>query len=176
MKRSGLVVLAAVSIGLAGCGGSAPSASDATAGAEPAAPATTEALDTPEALGDAIGASYVGAYADVVTVLASRPAPDVAAAWLADLKELYVQRLVALGHLREALDDVGRAEVDTRIVLALGDLPAETLAAYQVMAADYALHTGVADLIGDFNIIGQYANFDLLREQEPEEAARLGIG
>ena len=35
---------------------------------------------------------------------------------------------------------------------------------------------GRAALIADFNIIGQYANFDLLREQEPEEAARLGVG
>jgi len=26
-----------------------------------------------------------------------------------------------------------------------------------------------------FKIIGQYANFDLLKKQEPKEAARLGI-
>jgi hypothetical protein len=33
----------------------------------------------------------------------------------------------------------------------------------------------VANLIASFNIIGQYANFDLLWEQTPEEAERLGI-
>ena len=30
-------------------------------------------------------------------------------------------------------------------------------------------------LLTSFNIIGQYASFDLLKKQEPKEAARLGI-
>ena len=34
----------------------------------------------------------------------------------------------------------------------------------------------MANLIAAFNIIGQYANFDLLRRQAPDEAERLGLG
>lgn len=32
----------------------------------------------------------------------------------------------------------------------------------------------MADPIASFNSIGRYANFDLLREQAPDEAERLG--
>jgi len=31
------------------------------------------------------------------------------------------------------------------------------------------------DLLKDFSILTQYTDFDLLKQQEPEEAARLGI-
>jgi hypothetical protein len=33
----------------------------------------------------------------------------------------------------------------------------------------------LANLVAAFNIIGQYANFDLLKQQAPAEATRLGI-
>ena len=84
--------------------------------------------------------------------------------------------MVALGHRREALDDAGRAAVDARITAALGGLPTATYDAYQQAYTDYSSDLDVASLIASFNILGQYANFDLLREQAPAEAERLGIG
>lgn len=137
---------------------------------------TTTAADDPAALGDEIGGLYVAAYGDLVALLADRPEAAAAVSLVADLKESYVQQFVALGHRREVLDDAGRAAVDARIRSALAGLPQETFDAYAAAAADYAGDPEVAALIADFNVIGQYANFDLLREQEPEEAARLGVG
>jgi hypothetical protein len=119
---------------------------------------------------------YVQAYEDVVAVLSVRPEPAAAAAALADLKDSYVGQMLALGHRREALDEAGRAEVDAAIRSSLSALPGETFDAYSQASSDYAGDPEVAALIADFNVIGQYANFDLLREQEPEEAARLGVG
>ena len=53
--------------------------------------------------------------------------------------------------------------------------PTATYDAYQQAYADYSGDLEVANLIASFNILGQYANFDLLREQAPDEAT-LGIG
>jgi hypothetical protein len=82
---------------------------------------------------------------------------------------------VSLGRRREALGTADRATVDARITAALARLPAETYDAYQLAFTDYGSDLEVANLIAAFNILGQYANFDLLREQAPEEAERLGI-
>jgi hypothetical protein len=65
--------------------------------------------------------------------------------------------------------------VDARITAALGSLPTATYDAYQQAYTDYSGDLEVANLIASFNILGQYANFDLLREQAPDEAARLGV-
>ena len=58
---------------------------------------------------------------------------------------------------------------------AVSAVPSETFEAYQEALDFYFDDPEVRELISDFNVIGQYANFDLLREQEPEEAARLGV-
>ena len=131
---------------------------------------------SPADLGDQIGALYLAAYDDLIALLADRPDAATAAAALSDLKEQYVQEMVALGHQREALDAADRATVDARITAALGGLPTATYDAYQQAYTDYGSDLEVANLIASFNILGQYANFDLLRQQAPEEAERLGIG
>jgi len=159
---------------LTACGGGG---GGTTTAAEPTtASPSTSAPAVPAALGDQIGDLYLAAYDDLIALLADRPAPRDAAEPLALLKEQYVQQMVALGRQRETLDAAGRAEVDARITAALGSLPTATYDAYQQAYADYSGDLEVANLIASFNILGQYANFDLLREQAPDEAARLGIG
>lgn len=179
MKRAISLVVAAMT--LAACGGesSDPPGSVPDTASDPTAASVTTAppeSDDPAALGGEIGALYLQGYDDVVALLADRPAAEAAAVALADLKESYIQQMVAFGHRREALDEAGRAAVDSAIRSALRDLSEETFAAYSEASSDYSGAPEVAALIGDFNIIGQYANFDLLREQEPDEAARLGVG
>jgi hypothetical protein len=181
VRRIRTISLIAVLLALAACGGEAASTTaPAPAGTGTVATTTTAeatpAADDPATVGDEIAALYTRAYVDVAAVLADRPEPAAAVGVLSDLKESYVGQMVALGHRREALDAAGRAEVDARISSALMSLPSETFDAYSAAAADYASDPEAAALIADFNIIGQYANFDLLREQEPEEAARLGVG
>ena len=181
MRRAATALLAVSLFGLAACGGgdeTTPTTGQATTTASPATSAatTTSPAANPEALGDQIGDLYLAAYDDLLALLADRPDAATAAVELAGLKEQYVQQMVALGHRREALDAAGRATVDARINAALGRLAAATYEAYQQAYADYSSDLEVADLIASFNIIGQYANFDLLREQAPQEAERLGIG
>ncbi|MCU0280418.1 MAG: hypothetical protein MUE66_00980 [Acidimicrobiia bacterium] len=177
MRQTAGALLAAGIVALAGCGGQT-TATTTTAGTTTTttAPATTAATADPAALGDEIGALYLAAYDDLIALLADRPASADAAAALASLKEQYIQQMVALGHRREALDDAGRAAVDARITAALGSLSTATYDAYQQAYADYSGDLEVTNLIASFNILGQYANFDLLREQAPDEAERLGIG
>mgnify|MGYP001825685059 CR=1 FL=1 len=179
MRRVVLLVL--VAMALASCGGDSsdpPGTMSATASDPTSIPATTAPpeSDDPAALGGEIGALYLQGYEDVIALLADRPDPEAATVALADLKESYIQQMVAFGYRREALDDAGRVAVDAAIMSALRGLDEETFAAYSQASSDYSGDPGVAALIGDFNIIGQYANFDLLREQDPEEAARLGVG
>lgn len=172
---------------IAGCG----SDSDGTGDTRTATVMTTTATDAasattgpsssgstdlqPDELGQEIGVVYVAAYDDVIITLADRPEPADAYQQLDTLKDGYIQQLVVLGQQREELDAPGRVTVDGAIMSALTSLPEETLAEYQAAIDYYASDAELDELIRSFNIIGQYANFDLLREQEPDEAARLGL-
>ena len=149
-------------------------ATDGTATAtEPIPSGATDV--TPADLGEEIGAIYLAAYDDVIAALADRPESAEATGLLTTLKDGYIEQLVALGQQREALDASGRATVDAAITSTLISLSGETLAEYQAAIDHYAADAQLSELIRSFNIIGQYANFDLLREQAPDEAARLGI-
>ena len=66
--------------------------------------------------------------------------------------------------------------MDAAITAGLGALSPELYDAFQEGQAYYqAQDLELGNLIAAVNIITQYANFDLLRGQEPEEAARLGL-
>ena len=145
----------------------------ATAATQPTPSGGTDV--TPNEMGAEIGVIYLAVYGDVIAALADRPESAEATERMTTLKDGYIERFVALGQQREALDASGRATVDAAITSALMSLPGETLAEYQAAIDDYAADAELGELIRSFNIIGQYANFDLLREQEPDEAARLGI-
>lgn len=183
MKRIAVVGLALGIIGFAACGGDDAAPPTTRPGTVTAAGAstTTQAATTtatsaaPGELGDQIGELYLAAYDDVIALLADRPDAASAATELATLKEQYIQQFVVFGHQREALGEADRATVDAHITLAVDTLPDDTYDAYQQAWTDYRSDAEMAELIAAFNIIGQYANFDLLREQAPQEAARLGV-
>ena len=171
--RAGTAALLALTMAaVAACGGDAKSGTVATN--VPATP-TARVQATPDELGGQIGALYVRALSDVTDLLREKPPASEAKASVAQLKETYVQRLVELGRSREALDVAGRASVDAVIRAKLDAIAGEPwYATYDrvvqfYFAEDEELHA----LIVSFNVIGQYANFDLLRSQEPGEAKRL---
>lgn len=181
-------VVVAAATWMTGCGGSSGDAdgttteASETAAITDATPVPTEApvgtpdTASPDELGDSIGVLYVAAYDDVIAALEDRPDAAEATIELTALRDQYIEQLVELGWQREALDEPSRATVDARISSALMRLPAETLTEYQAAIDHYTSDAELDTLIRSFNIIGQYANFELLREQEPSEAARLGIG
>jgi hypothetical protein len=178
MKRKELafVVLLVVVLALVGCGpGEAQqptSGSQATSGAATAKPAEM----TPQALGDEIGGIYVEAIVEVTALLADRPEIADVKDKVAEMKEAYVQKLVELGRKREVLSDADKATVDAAIRDALSVNsekwePFNEAVQYYAVDKDFEFN----QLLVSFNIIGQYANFDLLKKQAPEEAERLGI-
>lgn len=144
------------------------------------------AAESPEQIGEAVANLYVGALKDVGEALANHPAPDAAAEMLVSLRERYVQDLVTLGRRIQAMSVSDRATVQGAVSSAQRNLRYdETLKPvwdrYQAIQTHY-IESGAAssnpefwDLLQSFNVITQYAFFDLLKRQSPDEAERLGV-
>ena len=75
------------------------------------------------------------------------------------------------------LDTGEKAKMSARIAAALEAAADEDwYAVYMELYKSYAAtDSEFGNLLASFNILTQYADFDLLRKQAPEEAARLGI-
>jgi hypothetical protein len=160
------------------CGGDDASSSPETGAADSTTSTTVQADEmTPDELGDAIGATWSEAMQELVSLLEGQPEAATVTSQVQELKDSYITELVALGHLREALSDSDKAKVDSRTVIALG------AAANEPWYTSYMdIYNGYPEddlefknLLASFNILTQYASFDLLKAQAPEEAARLGI-
>jgi hypothetical protein len=134
---------------------------------------------SPRELGERIGAVWVESMHRATTLVEGKPpAPEVKAA-VAQLKATTIQQLVELGHLREALDRLDRAAVDNAInetwfAVSENEWYDTFFGAVQHYT-DRDPDEAFKELLYSFNLIGQYANFDRLKEYEPDEAVRLGI-
>lgn len=172
-------------VGLAACGGAdgSEASSDDADAARPAVDVT--AAETPEAVGEAIGTIYVTALRETAEALDDRPDPAVATQRLQQNKARYVEQLVALGRKVEAMSPAERSTVESAVQQVQSGLRYDAdlkpiWADYQAVQQHY-LDTGGANdatfwkLLQSFNVITQYAFFDLLRQQAPDEAERLGL-
>jgi hypothetical protein len=131
---------------------------------------------SPTELGEAIGGLYVEALEAVAKELEGRPEVEVLRPKLQELKDAYVAELVELGRAREALEEADRATVDGKVGMSIGRVPSAVFTAYAEGQNHYRkLDSELGELISSFNVITQYANFDLLKKQAPAEAERLGI-
>lgn len=168
----GLIVVAAC--GAPAATANPPASGNTTSPTQP--PAQPQAL-SPKDLGDKIGAVYVEALQEATKLIENKPAAAEAKPKVAALKEKFIQQLVALGKLREALSTADKATVDSAISLALNRIgSAAWYTTYsQVLPTYMSTDLELYNLLSSFNIIGQYANFDLLKQQAPDEAKRLGI-
>jgi hypothetical protein len=74
------------------------------------------------------------------------------------------------------MNDADKGQMETRVFRELRSLDAATFQAVTDAASHYrSADSDLANLIARMNTLTQYAFFDLLRKQEPEEAKRLGI-
>jgi hypothetical protein len=155
------------------CGGKKDGAAAATA-----APGSlpVQAASSPKAMAEAIGDIYVEAMTQVVDILKDRPDPAAVKPKIQDLKERTVQRLVEFGKKKESLSAADKAAVDLAVRMRVNALSGGLFSAFQ-QAVNYYLSrdSELFSQVGSFNIITQYADFDLLKKQAPEEAKRLGI-
>jgi hypothetical protein len=180
MNRKVLCLIVVLTVVLTACGGGtapAPAAPAASVAAQPTSvPAAPKAL-TPKELGDKIGAVYVGSLEAVTKLLENKPDAATALPQVTDLKEQTIQQLVELGKQREALSTADRASVDNAITSALMAIASETwYTTYNELSQYYFdKNQDLQKALASFNIIGQYANFDLLKQQAPAETQRLGI-
>ena len=153
----------------------APAAA-AAAAAQSAVPAVPPpSADAAENLGKKIGSSYIETLKQVVAMLNDKPAAVDAKAMLGDMKNWTIELMVGLGKEREALSVADRAKVDMVLSNRIAATPADLFKEYQAGQLFYQDDRELFQLIADFNIITQYANFELLKKQLPEEAKRLGI-
>lgn len=164
---------------LAFCGtacGKKDAAPDAAAAAQPAVPAVPPpSADAAENLGKKIGSSYIETLKQIVAILKDKPAAVDARAMLSDMKNWTIELMVNLGKEREALSIAERATVDRILSNRISSVPADVFKDYQAGQALFKDDRELFNLIADFNIITQYACFDLLKKQLPAEAERLGI-
>lgn len=171
------IVLGCAVLLLAGCGGDGAAMAGEEGGEGAAARAETAAVpETPEDLGKAIGAVYVEGIEGTVKLLEGRPPAAEAAPRVAELKEELIQKLLVLGRQREALVASERGTVDSATRMAINRLPSATFTAYAEAQNHYRKSDReLGEMIASFNILTQYAAFELLREQAPDEATRLGL-
>lgn len=166
-----LALLVIVGMAVSSCGGNGPKP-----GAEDVAVEVKSKELTPVEVGEKISNLYSQALEEVGAIVKDSPPASEVGPALAQLKEKYVQELVELGKKREAMEDADRSKVDLNIRIGLQALYGEPVyTAYSEAVTKYFPDEVVRELLADFNIITQYANFELLKQQEPEEAARLGI-
>jgi hypothetical protein len=175
----GAFTVVLISLATAGCGGDdSGTASTTSTGVDQTTIATQSSPDlTAEELGTQIGTVYMAAVEEVTTLLQDKPEASAVKAQVETLKEGYITKLVALGRLREVLSAGDRAKADARelaVMTAAGEEP--WYATYNAIWKSYSsIDLDFSNLVASFNILGQYANFDLLKQQAPEEATRLGV-
>jgi hypothetical protein len=180
---AGVLLLAGLSLPagllLSGCAGELPVPGQTSSTAAIATTATTETQANQ--LGRQVAATWSEAIQKLIPLLEGTPPIASLQAPVGSLKEDYVQKMVALGRQIAALDQSQRQAAYDRTTDVLdGTANSDWFNSYVRLYDQYAAGTdqtsqNFAVLLSTFNTLTQYAFFDLLKAQDPEEARRLGI-
>jgi hypothetical protein len=129
-----------------------------------------------DALGKAIADKHLEALKQLNALMKDRPEPKDLTPKVEALKEETIKQMVELGRKVEALDEAGKKKADAKVSMAFGSMPMDVFKPFSEGQQFYAKQDPkLGKTIKDFNIITQYAVFDLLKKQDPKEAERLGI-
>ena len=141
-------------------------------------PTSTSESMTADEVATAVAGSYGDAMQELVSLLDERPDAAAALPKVQTLREDYIHKMVALGHQREALNESDQAQVDSLLRSMLGEFAEETwYEDFNSLWSHYSeIDLELANLIAGFNTLTQYADFELLQAQSPDEAERLGVG
>lgn len=135
----------------------------------------------PEEIADQVFQIYVDTLTQVNELLEGTPPAAEVTEQFDAIKEGSVTKLVALGHEIAAMNEGDRATVEGAVSSSVSSIhrKAETKPVYEGYQAVWAAYVKTDmdfwQKIKSLNILTQYAFFDLLRKQEPEEAERLGV-
>jgi hypothetical protein len=140
-------------------------------------PLPEQSAMTPRQLGDSIGTVNCEGLSELSGLLGAQADPAALSEEVAALKERLIERLIPLGHARSALEPDERQAVDMATSFAVSRVD---MAAFQAMTDACTTyrqsHNALSNMLASFNVIHQYAAFELLAQQLPDEAARLGVG
>jgi hypothetical protein len=168
------LILGLLFAAIAACGGDDDGA--APSGGLPDDPDAVEEASTPKDLGELISRTYIEMIDEVRPFVESRPEPAQLQPRLEGIKARYIETFVAYGRQREAMSESDRALVDSAALVYLSaNGPTEVDWANEATADYEDSYPELGATLGEINILSQYAYFDLLRQQSPDEAARLGI-
>jgi succinate dehydrogenase/fumarate reductase flavoprotein subunit len=170
------VLLATTLVGTALLSAAACSSSDSQTDA--IVSATTLRDMTAEELAGAVTDTYAEAMQELVALLEDKPDVETALPQVQALREDYIQEMLALGHQRELLNDSEKEQANSMEMSALMAMADETwYQAYDPIWQYYhEIDLDLANLIASFHTLTQYSDFELLLQQSPAEAERLGVG
>jgi hypothetical protein len=175
LKMFSLCLLIAVLV--FACGGGEESSMESQSTPQPAEKKAEQTAEmSPTEIGQQVADLYVNTMGELVETLKDKPEAADVMPNVEALKEECVTKMVELGRKREALDETGRSTVDSQIRMKMSSLYNDPVfTSFNDIQQHYFQNQDFHKLVMSFNIITQYANFDLLKKQEPEEAQRLGI-
>ena len=162
---------------LAGCGdGSSGGSSTSFTVSTQAAP-TTVPPDPALTLATGVIDTWAEAMQKLVGLIEAKPDVSAIQPQVESLKEEYVQKLLEYGRQRLELSDAQKTQIDSLTFMGISALSVEPwYQSYMTLYEHYSTgNLEFSNLLASFNILTQYADFALLKQQEPEEAARLGI-
>ncbi len=194
LGKAGLAALGGLVLALAaGCGGSdsgkgkpgekkGAAAKPAAATPEPAE--TAGEAPTPKDWAGRVADAYLGALTQTVDLLAKTPPASEALPQVKAIRDAAIETLLRLGRQREAMASSARSQADSQLMARLLGLErTEPFKKFEKLAAETY---GIAAMKGDeekelqrvlasLKLTSRYAQFDVLRKQEPKEAERLGL-
>ena len=175
LKILSLCLVAALTV--FACGGGEGNSTETQSASQPAETKAEQKEDmTPKEIGQQITELYMKTMGDLVELLKDKPEASTVLPNVEVLKEACVTEMVELGRKREALDQAGRATVDSQISSKMYSFSKDPVfESFNDIQQHYFQNRDFHKIVMSFNIITQYASFDLLKKQEPEEAQRLGI-
>ncbi len=175
-----IVICTLAAAALTGCAGELPVPGKMTTTGGSGIPTTTTLAQT-VALGKEVAATWQEAIERLVAVLRGTPPIASIQSTVADMKEEYVQRLVGLGRqINELQPYEQQSAYDRSADILASTAGTDWFLEYKTLYEHYAAggdqeSQDFAVLLSTFNTLTQYAFFDVLKVQEPEEAARLGV-
>lgn len=153
----------------AGCGGEAADGADENSD-------RVEVITDPEALGNRVADIYEEMYADLNGLVSQGLSAEEVWPELTAMKEDYISQFVELGAVREGMTEGQKQTINLTINSRFYNLDMDVFNSVNDAIIFYRdQDNSLSNEISQMNILTQYSDYELLRQQEPEEAARLGI-
>jgi len=149
---------------------------DADGGKKEGGDKAAAAAESPKDLGAAAAKIYVDTVTKVTAALEKKPSVDDARKAVTELLDAAKKSLVEIGKKREAMKAGDRSNFDRAMMKGMRGVSGETFSKFGKLQMEYQKQDSkLGTLIAEANIITQYAAFELLKKQKPEEAKKYGI-